>query len=445
MSHPIALMALLAYVPIAALMMMDRNSARGFTIAFLAGWLLLPEAHVIELPGIPDVSKENVGLIGAFIGTMIFHPTLFDRFRLSRSDLFLLALLQVTFITAFTNFSIKDVITDVSTLFLNFLLLIVLARIHLGTPNGLRVFLLGMIFAGVMYAPLAAWEFRMSPQFHTGVYGYFQHSFQQHFRGGFWRPIIFFSHALELGRFFAFVSFLALLPMRRDLVAMFGNVGNAIFLAPLAGLLFSQSIGPMLMFMLLSLGYLIVLRQPWVILVLPIVAWFWLLGTLFGMFPSVETIEEMGLVSEERAESLQYRLDALDEYSSIIMHRPWFGYGNWGHGRIEGRATDAQALISLLVRGFLGTIAYVGWYVVVVIGTLRVVQQTRGTWLAKRAAAIAVLGSLSLAVVVLDAAFDNHTVTLLAAMVSVTGWLQTRPQIPTLQTYVPPDQRTATT
>ena len=57
----------------------------------------------------------------------------------------------------------------------------------------------------------------MSPQIHRTLYGYFQHVFVQFERGGYWRPVVCFNHALDLGRFFAFAAFLAALPMRKEL------------------------------------------------------------------------------------------------------------------------------------------------------------------------------------------------------------------------------------
>jgi len=423
--------ALLAWIPVSALFMFDQNRARGFSLAVLLGLLLLPEAQEIELPGIPDIDKNNVAFIGVLIGSVVFHPRAFDRFTLIVGDLLLLACLMVAFLSAYLNDeALTYCISRTFTFFFGFILPVLLARIDIGTPGGVRTFLLWMIAASVVYAPFALWEFRMSPQLHTMLYGYFQHVFQQHFRGGFWRPIVCFSHALALGRFFAFTAFLALLPMRKDLEQLLGPLGRWVFLAPLGGLLLSMSFGPYLVFAILVAGYFAVQRLWLLAYVLPAIAITWLLIAFIGMRPGHAFVEDIATVSAERAASLQYRLDAWQEYKSVIQFRPMFGYGGWGGGRIEGRATDSQMLISLLDRGFLGTFFYMGWWFYGMYAALRVMAHLRGCMFAKRAAAVAVLGSIALAMVTIDAAFDVHLLLCLAAMTSIYAWVRTEPSLP---------------
>lgn len=423
--------ALLIWIPVAALFMLDQNRARGFSLAVLLGLLLLPEAQEIELPGIPDIDKTNVSFIGILIGTIIFHPRSFDRFTLVVGDLLLLACLLVAFLSAYLNDeAITYCIARTFTFFFGFVLPVLLARIHIGTPDGVRTFFLWMVAASVACAPLALWEFRMSPQIHTALYGYFQHVFQQHFRGGFWRPIVCFSHALALGRFFAFTAFLALFPMRKDLARLFGPAGNWVFLIPLGGLLLSMSFGPYLVFGILVVGYF-ALQRLWVLAyLLPAIALIWLTVSFVGMRPGHAFVEDIAAVSAERAASLQYRLDAWQEYKSVVQFRPMFGYGGWGGGRIEGRATDSQLLISLLDRGLVGTVFYLGWWFYGMYAALRVMVRMQGRAFERRAAAVAMLASIAIAMITIDAAFDVHLLLCLAAMISIYTWLRTEPSLP---------------
>ncbi|HNR30388.1 MAG TPA: hypothetical protein PKI11_05825 [Candidatus Hydrogenedentes bacterium] len=423
--------ALLAWIPVAALLMMDENRARGFSLATLLGLLILPEALEIELPGVPDLNKLNVIFIGILLGTIVFHPRAFDRFTLIVGDFLLLACLFVAFLSAYLNDgSITYCISRTFTLFFGFILPVLLARIHIGTPNGVRTFLLWTVAAAVVYAPFALWEFRMSPQLHANLYGYFQHVFQQHFRGGYWRPIVCFSHALALGRFFAFTAFLALFPLRKDLVALLGRAGHFVFLAPLVGLLLSMSFSPYLVFGLLVAGYFLIQRQWLLAYVLPVAALLWLTIVFIGMRPGHGFVEDIAAVSAERAASLQYRLDAWQEYKSVVQYRPVFGYGGWGGGRIEGRATDSQLLISLLDRGLVGTVFYFGWWFYAMYAALRVMTHMQGRVFARRAAAVAMLSSIAIAMVTIDAAFDMHLLVTGAAMVSIYTWVRMEPRLP---------------
>jgi len=318
--------ALLGWIPISFVLMADRNSARGFSLAFLLGLMFLPAGVEIDIPSLPDLDKANVATVGILLGTIVFHPKLFDRFRLTSLDLIFLVIIQLTFVTSYVNgHGVYDGISRSIGFVLNFALPVLLARVHLGTPASLRTFLMTLVLLSVIYAPLAAWEFRMSPQFHTTVYGYFQHVFQQHFRGGFWRPIVFFYHALSLARFFAFAAFLAMLPLRRDLAAMFGPVGNFLFLAPLLGLVLSQSLGPYMLFGLLVSGYFLIRNLHYsVVYIVPAVAYLWVFFVYIGFEIGYGSVDTISTVTAERAQSLEYRLLAIREYKDIIFNQPLF-------------------------------------------------------------------------------------------------------------------------
>lgn len=435
-------MALVAYVPIAALIMMDRNNARGFSIAFVLGLMLLPPNFPADLPGVPDAAKDNVWAIGILIGTIIFHPSVFDRFKANVGDYFLLGVVLVAFATSVANgFGPYDGISQAAEFGLGFVLPVFLARLHIGTPASLKIFLLTLCIGAAAYAPFALWEFRMSPQIHTTVYGYFQHVFQQHFRGGFWRPIVFFSHALALGRFFAFTAFLTLFPLRHELTQRFGVIGKYFFLAPLLGLIVSQSLGPYIMFCLLCGGYIVYRHRPWLAYVLPAIGFIWLGASLVGVAPRLDYAESFDTVSADRADSLQYRLDALSEYGSVIMNKPLVGHGGWDHGRIEGRATDSQALISLLFRGWIGSLFYFAWWFYGLYVLVQIVHRTRQTVLGAKATALLSFASFSLFLSVIDAGFDQHLALVLASAASIHAWLSTNPQIPTLANYEPTTPR----
>jgi hypothetical protein len=421
--------ALLVYIPVAALCMLDRNSARGFTLAVIPGMLFLPEAEEIVLPGIPNLDKLNVIFIGIFIGTILFRPRAFDRFTLLAADFAILLGMLVAFLSAFLNDgSYTYCVSRMFTVLLSVVFPILLARIHIGTPAGIRTFLLGIILGSILYVPLVAWEFRMSPQIHTTVYGYFQHVFQQHARGSFWRPIVFFSHALALGRFYAFAAFLAFLPMRKDLIALLGWPGRYVFLAPLLGLFLSQSYGPYMLFVLLSVGYFVVQWRPVLAFAPPVCAVIWLAFALGGLRPGYDIVDSIEGINVDRAQSLGYRLDALEEYSSIILNRPGFGYAGYGGGRIEGRATDSQMLIALIDRGIIGAGLYFGWWIFTLGAMAHVTRRTRGTPFNRRARAITVLSSLALTIIVVDAALDLHVLLLGSAMLSVYAWVRDVPE-----------------
>lgn len=416
--------ALIGWIIVSFLLMMMRDSALAFSLAYIGGMIVLPAGGYIDLPSMPDLDKDNVTGIGVLLGTIVFRPEFFDRYKFSIADLLLVALMLLHLLTSVVNgFGVYDGVSQMGTITSTMVLPLFLARLHLGSLQGIKTFLFTLVVGACVMVPFAALEFRLSPQFHTWTYGYFQHVFAQHYRGGFWRPILFFSHALALGRFFAFTAFLAFLPMRRDLMQHFGPLGKYLFLVPLFGLLLSQSYGPYLFFVLLCAGYWVLRRAPLFVLLVPVLAFAWLALNMSGAGAGFDVVRHVQEFNPDRADSLQYRLDALDEYRSVILNRPLYGHGGWGHGRISGRATDSQALISLLSRGFLGTIVYFGWWFSALAVAFLVFKRTQGTLFGQRAAAITVLLALAIAITVIDAALEQHVLLLAAALFPVNHWL----------------------
>lgn len=418
--------ALLAYIPIAAMLMLDRNSARGFSLAFIIAMLFLPSTNnpvtavplgVVSLPLVPDLDKGNVVGLGVLLGTILFHPERFDYFRVSVLDFLLLVILQGIFLASYMNgHGVYDGISQGLKFVMSFGLPVFLARIHLASPAGIRTFLLCLTLASVIYAPLALWEFRFSPQIHTNVYGYFQHVFQQHMRGGLFRPILFFSHGLVLGRFFAFTAFLALFPMRPYLEKMFGPLGRYIFLAPLAGLVVSMSISPFMIFLLLIVGWFVVQRFRWSYYILPVLGFLWLLAFFVDIEIGFGGVHRFVGFSPERAQSLEYRLIALREYKDTVLARPIFGWGGWNSGR-TGRAVDSMALIQLLTYGFFGTVAFFAWWFGALTACHRVMHRAVKSAFAGSARAVVLMSGVCLLVSVIDSALDQYLLILVSAMV----------------------------
>ncbi len=424
-------LALLAWIPISLLLMLDRDNARGFSIAVFGGMLFLPSGDdsIVNMPILPSLDKDNVAFVGILLGTILFHPRIFDRFVLTWADLVLVAVGLLAFASSMLNgFGAYGGASKTLEFGFNFLFPVVLARLHLGTPHGIRTFFLVMIGAAAIYAPLALWEFRMSPQVHTSVYGFFQHHFAQHYRGGFWRPIVFFYHALALGRFFAFAAFLALLPMRKDLEGILGPIGRYVFLLPLAGLLASMSLSPIFLFCALSVGYLFIERYDWALYALPAVAIAWFILVMVGFDFGMGASGRLSMLSQERGQSLNYRFQALQEYRGMVRYKPILGYAGWGAGRIQGRATDSQSLITVLNRGFVGWMLFYAWWLYALHVAIQLRRATTGTVFAQRAAAVALLCSIAIAFTMIDAAFDEQLLLALSGMMGVQLWLGQLPQ-----------------
>ena len=120
-----------------------------------------------------------------------------------------------------------------------------LARRWLATPERHQALLIAIMALGVVYAFLALFEIRMSPQLNRWVYGFFPHQWTQHIRGGF-RPLVFLEHGLWLG-FFLFTAAVASFALIRTLTQERRMAAILSALLILGTLLISRNLGAVLL------------------------------------------------------------------------------------------------------------------------------------------------------------------------------------------------------
>ena len=400
--------ALITWLIVSFFIMIDRNSVRAFSIAMILGQFVLPQGVSAKISVLPNLANTEVMVLGVLLGTLVFHPNLVLQFRPHFMDALMAGLLVSSVITSVLNqFGIYDGFSNAFFRSTEIVLPIFVARIHLDTPERFRTFLIYLVVASVCYLPFALWEFRMSPQIHTRMYGYFQHVFVQFYRNGFWRPVVCFPHALDLGRFFALCAFLAAFPLRADLARKY-PYGQWLFLAPLLGLVISMSYGPYLMFGVLVGLYYTPRRFAPIAYLIPAAAFLWVTLVFMDIQVLNPVVKLMSNYNAERAASFQYRLDAFQQYSYVIRQQIIFGYGNWGHGRIEGLATDSKVLIDMLSRGLVGSLCIYGWWFWTMITAYRLADRTANARFGRLAYALAGLLPICLAFAVFDAALDPH-------------------------------------
>jgi hypothetical protein len=411
-------LVLVAWMLLSALLLLDRNRARGFSIAVVGGLMLLPSGQGITIVGLPDLDKGNVASLGLLLGTLAFHPARIFQFRPRASDALLLALVCLAVVTAMSNgYRLYDGLSLARGQLFAFVLPIFLARIHLDSPKALLTFLAALVVAAVAYLPLEVWEFRMSPQLHRQTYGFHPHSFITFVRGSLFRPVVYFNQPLTLGRFNAFLAFLALLPLRPYLTRRF-PYGQYYFLAPLLALLLSRSWGPYMMFALLCGLYYVARRALWVPYLVPAAAGVWLILVFAGVQPLYGVVDSIAKLNPQRADSLRYRLDALDEYRVAILEKPGVGWGGWGNARTR-RATDSAFLINGLSRGLTGALMLYGWWFWVMHMSFRLARRIRGTPLGKTFLSIGLLIAVAMAICAIDDALDYHILYLAGSVMAL--------------------------
>ena len=208
--------------------------ARGLIYTVIFGYLFLPPKHVLfDLPVLPPFGKTEVILLTAVLGCLLTgHRDLAARqahFAERRPvvDAVLKALLALLILTPIATILTNGERTGGGTIpgltyrdapimiwdGVIVATLVLLARRHLFSQGHRRELLTALVIAGLIYSLLILFEVRMSPQLNRWFYGYFQSVWVQHIRDGF-RPAVFVSHGLAVGRFM-FAAVLAAFALAR--------------------------------------------------------------------------------------------------------------------------------------------------------------------------------------------------------------------------------------
>lgn len=380
-----AAFAILIWPAIALLIFMNRAIVPAILAATVLPYLFLPEAFEIALPGVPDLDKTAIISVGLMGGLIFFGDWARKRAELpilkcaNRWFRFvLLSLVGTLFIssvlTVMNNREILffgptvlpalrpwDIIAQIADLII-LLAPFFIAHRFLATPDAQRSLLKAFVIFGLMYSFLMLVEFRLSPQLHNWIYGYYQHRFIQHIRDGY-RPMVFLEHGLWVG-FFIFMAVLgaaALWKAERD--AKWLWAAGWLFII----LLNSNNLGASALG-IFFLGVLIGLWQKAQVRIVAVIA----LTTLVypalrqaELIPLEKIISAAASISEERAGSLAFRLQNEDMLLDRAYQKPLTGWGGWSRDRIfdeMGNEISLSEGLWILTIGPKGWIGYAGLF-----------------------------------------------------------------------------------
>lgn len=393
----LALLALLGWPLVTIVLFRTMPLARALIWSILGAYMLLPQLSAINFPLIPPFNKESIPNLMAFALCLSYWgrmPRLMPDAALGR----VLAVIFVVSpaVTVLTNLEpvhfgmdrfgtlrlidpnaltvgglpglrIYDSASALAQQVI-FMLPFFLAREALRTDEGIREILRALVIAGLIYALPMLYEVRFSPQLHTQVYGFFQHDFIQAIRNGGFRPFVFMPHGLWVA-FFAFMVTMAAAARARTAVP--GTAGRRLLMVGFGfGLVvICKSLGPMV-YTLVFVPIVLILRPRAHLLiaaslVLVVVSYPLLRGA--GMVPTQAILEQVGEISADRQQSLDYRLGNEEQILNHVRDKPLFGWGGWGRFMVFDPATgqtetvvDGQWIIVIGHYGWLGYIASFG-------------------------------------------------------------------------------------
>ncbi|SFU12561.1 O-antigen ligase family protein [Sedimentitalea nanhaiensis] len=374
------LLALFSWPLVVVVLARKFRPALAFILAILTGFLLLPETIAFDLPMLPALTKHTVPVLSVVLFITLFqtgkgktdsrslipeHPFV----RIAVVGLVLGALLTVA-----TNgdplrygpkvqpgMRLYDGFAHALTMAM-MLLPMLLARKFLARPETHVLLLRVLCFAALFYSLLALFEVRMSPQLNQWVYGFFPHSWRQHYRGGGWRPIVFLSHGLVVSLFFCCAT-LAAAGLSRLYHKQRGK-----FLAAMAWLfltlVLTKSLGALVIVILMLPAALLwgVRGQLLTACAIAVLVLVYPIGRSTGVIPIQQVAQIAESISPERAASFMTRVVNEDRLLAKAQQRPWFGWGLWGRSRISDPITGVDiTIVDGLWIGMLGASGWVGY------------------------------------------------------------------------------------
>jgi hypothetical protein len=359
--------------------------------SLMTGYLYLPERFSIDLPGVPAIDKVSVVSMSLVLALMLFRRTGRKNSAISKPlelhnqsrwfGLVIFGLIALLFInqalTVATNrapivldgavvpgMSSWDLVSaSASTIFM--IVPFFLGRLYLARPEDHAFLLRCLVFSALIYSLLILIEARLSPQLHSWVYGFHQHSFMQHVRGGGYRPKVFLKHGLWVG-LFLFTAVLASAALIRR-AEEGGRLKWALAtLWILAVLLVSRNLGAVFI-TLLILPLMFVSRR---------LAMIGATGIAFTVlcYPALRQAHVIPVdwiasltrtISEERAASFEFRLRNEDVLLARAAEKPLSGWGGYGRSRNlndRGEFTDTVDGLWISTLGSNGWLGYIGFF-----------------------------------------------------------------------------------
>lgn len=383
-----ATLALLLWPLIGIVLFVMLGPSRGLIWTVAAGYLLLPENFAFNVVGLPPYDKTMALALSALLGLLVARgrkelPALrpgqvkLERVLFTTLILVFLATPILTVLTngeriVFTQAVIPGLgFRDLVSMTANnaaFLAIVLISVRLLSDEEMHRHLLLVIVLCAIAYSFLVLFERRMSPQLNQWIYGYFQHSWAQHIRGGGFRPIVFLRHGLWVGFFLFSAVMAAFILLKRDKIERprlhFLLAGCWLLLV----LFLSRNLGAFALSLVFVPALLFLGRRLQVGIAICVAIFFFTLpiARQANILPLEAMVSVTERISFDRARSFEYRLENEDAYLERALEKPLAGWGIWGRWRVYDEAgqdistSDGKWVSMLGERGWLGYLSFFG-------------------------------------------------------------------------------------
>ncbi|MHA6326938.1 hypothetical protein [Roseivivax sp. CAU 1753] len=382
MPNAFALLILAAWPVVTVVLFREMSQKRALLATLIAGFLLLPGPQAaFDLPLIPPLNKTNLPALMSLVCLLYLNPDdsqrLMPKSRLAQ--VLVLVYVLVPFATAATNgapvswgpielprVSYKDALGLSMQQFFTILPML-MARVHLASGGARRDLMMALVIAALVYTPLMLIEVPFGPVLHSAIYGFQQSLAFQAIRGDTFRPVVFLEHGLWVAFFLLTATAMAWSLWRAAEERRLRYFLAAMVLSLM--LVAIKSFGALLMMLALLPVLLLPGRRLQVRVALGI-AIFCIVYPLLksaGYIPQDQILAQIARLSEERAFSLEFRLENESMLLERAMEKPIFGWGSWARNHIIDpvtgnllTVTDGRWVIAFGVFGIVGFAAEFG-------------------------------------------------------------------------------------
>lgn len=350
-------------------------------------FLVLPSRIGFDLPGLPPLDRHTIPAVTLFGILLVTKRT--SKFSLQAPSVFVGALLVVYLLspvfTVLTNsdsiqvgarsiqgLTLFDSLSMIFVLFANVAFFIV-GYNYFKTEEDHRYLLHCIAISVLIYALPTLFEVRMAPVLHSNIYGFFQHEFAQHIRGGGFRPIVFLPHGLWLA-FFTSVGLCAVAVLfqiyRKEkieddsFIYRLGTLRVWLVVFVTIVLVFCRSLAAAVYgaFFLVVVFFCKHSTQVKIASVLCIIAITYPATRSLNIFPTDLVMKAAYAIDEVRAPSLGLRFSEEQALLEKAMQRPFFGWGGWGRYRHYDEITGGNVSVSdgywVIVMGSTGFLQF---------------------------------------------------------------------------------------
>jgi len=361
--HIFAFIALIGAVPLTFALFALLPAQRAVVIGSIGAWLLLPPTG-ISLPGFPDYTKATAATIGILLGTLVFESKRLLTFRLRWFDLPMLLWCLCAFVSSVSNGlgtydGLSSAFRQTTSWFLPYLV----GRLYLTDIEDMRELALGMIIGGMCLIPLCLFELRMSPCLMGMVYGFGNLDPRRY--GGY-RPRVFFNSSLELGLWMNTVTLVAWWLWRTGQLRRLGGFGGGMMVAALLIISIACKTTGATLLIFTGMAALWIswrTKTKWLMWGLLFIAPVYYAVRISNTWSGRQAVELARLlINDERAQSLEFRLDNEEVLVFKAMQRPFFGWGGWDRGSVYDESnrrltiTDGMWIIALGMNGCVGLV-----------------------------------------------------------------------------------------